>query len=474
MPEGPGLIPLRVLCLEDDPFDAELVKEQLSAGGYDVDFQVANGRKQFAALLAQGPYDIVLADFSLPDFDAFGALEASQAAGIEAPFICVSGMIGEEPAVELMKRGADDYVLKDRIGRLSFSVKRAMRSAEENAALRASQERFEQLYQNLADGLIVHNDRVILANPAAHRDFGYPEDADMEGMAIDQLIHPDSLDEAHRVMDRLRGNGGSAGPFELNLLCADGTTWFGEVIMSSLLSQGRVVFESTFRDLTDRRRREAELAESRAQLEELLEERSRSLIVARDALNAVTAVISRVVEIRDPYTAGHQRRVAALATAIAERLGMTGSDLEELSVAAAIHDIGKISVPAEVLSKPSTLSEAEFELIKAHAQAGYDIVSSARLSGMIALLVLQHHERCDGSGYPNGLKGNELLPGAKVLMVADVVEAMSSHRPYRTALGVEAAREEILVNSGGKFDREAVEACLEVLDDGFPLQASPA
>ena len=470
MAPDPNAVPLRVLCLEDDPRDAELMLERLVSDGFDVDMKVAATREEFCRLLAAADYDVILADYTLPDFDAPRALEAASAAGVSVPFICVSGTVGEDQAVELLKQGAADYVLKDRMGRLSFAVRRALTSAREATALRASQERLEQLFEHMADAVIVHDGNLILANPAAHRDFGYPEDVDMAGMDLDSLTHPNSRAAAHAVEARVREDGMAVGPFELKLLRTDGTTWYAEAIVSSLVTDGRIVFQSTLRDLTERRRREEELIAYRAQLEQLLEERGRSLEAARSALFSVTAVISRTVEIRDPYTAGHQRRVAELATAIAWQLAIPGEELEEIAIAAAIHDIGKVSIPAEVLSKPAALSALEFELVKTHSQAGYDIISSARLKGAVPELVLQHHERCDGSGYPRGLTGDQLLTGSKIIMVADVVEAMSSHRPYRSALGVEAAREEIAAGAGTKYDGAVVRACLDVLDAGFAFE----
>jgi HD-GYP domain-containing protein (c-di-GMP phosphodiesterase class II) len=146
---------------------------------------------------------------------------------------------------------------------------------------------------------------------------------------------------------------------------------------------------------------------------------------------------------------------------------MPTAQIEEISIAAAIHDVGKVSIPAEILSKPGALSDIEYELVKSHSQAGYDIIASAQLKGAVPEIVLQHHERCDGSGYPRGLTGDRLLIGSKIIGVADVVEAMSSHRPYRSALGVDAARTEIIAGAGVKFDEAVVKACLDALDGGF-------
>ncbi len=181
--------------------------------------------------------------------------------------------------------------------------------------------------------------------------------------------------------------------------------------------------------------------------------------------SSLTEVVREVIEARDPYTANHQRRVAQLSTAIATELGMSDQEVGEIRVAALVHDVGKISVPAEILSKPGMLSLTEFALVKKHAETGYRIISSANIDGPLGELVFQHHERCDGSGYPRGLSGDEMLLGAKVLAVADVVEAMASHRPYRASLGLEAALQEIEEGAGGRYDAAVVASCVRVFAD---------
>lgn len=180
----------------------------------------------------------------------------------------------------------------------------------------------------------------------------------------------------------------------------------------------------------------------------------------RRSLDATIEAIAATLEMRDPYTAGHQARVAALAAAIAREMGLDAERIEGLRLAATIHDIGKIRVPAEILAKPGRLGAAEFELIKGHCAAGYDIVKGIAFPWPIAQMIRQHHERLDGSGYPDGLRGDAILLEARILAVADVVEAMSSHRPYRPALGVEAALAEIAAGRASRFDPAAVDACL--------------
>jgi HD-GYP domain-containing protein (c-di-GMP phosphodiesterase class II) len=175
--------------------------------------------------------------------------------------------------------------------------------------------------------------------------------------------------------------------------------------------------------------------------------------------------IAMTVEKRDPYTYGHQQRVAELARAIGVEMGLSSDRVEGLAIASAIHDIGKISLPAEILTKPSHLSSLEMSLIQAHSQAGYDILKSVDFPWPVAQIVLQHHERLNGTGYPQGLSGEGILKEARIVGVADVVETMSSHRPYRPSMGVDKALEEISAKKGILYDPEAVDACLTLIEE---------
>jgi putative two-component system response regulator len=187
-------------------------------------------------------------------------------------------------------------------------------------------------------------------------------------------------------------------------------------------------------------------------------------------LNGIIRAMARIVETRDPYTAGHQERVAGLATAIAEEMGWTGERINVIRIAAIIHDLGKIYVPAEIMTKPDKLSPLEFEIIKTHPEVGYEILKEIEFHWPIAEIVRQHHERVNGSGYPRGLKSEEVFMEARVISVADVVEAMASHRPYRPGLGIEAALAEIGENRGTLYDPAAVDACMAVFRErGFKL-----
>jgi HD-GYP domain-containing protein (c-di-GMP phosphodiesterase class II) len=183
------------------------------------------------------------------------------------------------------------------------------------------------------------------------------------------------------------------------------------------------------------------------------------------ALEGTVRAMSLTIEMRDPYTAGHQRRVTSLAVAIAEELHLPQEKIEGLRLAGTIHDIGKIAMPAEILTKPTRLTKTEFQLLKDHPRIGYDILKNIQFTWPVAHIILQHHERMDGSGYPDGLLGDAILMEARILAVADVVEALSSHRPYRPALGMEKALEEIRRGRGVRYDMRVVDACMKLFKD---------
>jgi len=210
----------------------------------------------------------------------------------------------------------------------------------------------------------------------------------------------------------------------------------------------------------------AEIIEAKAKLE--VSYRRLSL-----TLSQTVQALAAAVEVRDSYTAGHQRRVTQLALEIGRRIGLLDETLEGLRVAGLIHDIGKLAIPSELLSKPSKLSTAEFRLIQSHPDVARSILSSVEFPWPVAAIVFQHHERVDGSGYPLGIRGDEILLEARILAVADVVEAMASHRPYRPALGIDAAVAEIRTGRGARYDAAVADACLAVLESGeFRFDAS--
>ena len=292
------------------------------------------------------------------------------------------------------------------------------------------------------------------------RQFGYdPNDFHRGGLSYSDLIHPEDLGrviaEETRYSNQLDMTSFSQ---EYRIMTRAGDVrWVDDRTWLRRDATGKVTHhQGIILDITVRKQAEEHVKQSLKRLQ-------RSLEGTIYALAATT-------EMRDPYTAGHQRRVAALASAVAKEMGLPEEQIEGIHMASLIHDIGKISVPAEILSKPSKLSEMEMDIIKGHSQIAYDILKGIDFPWPIADIVLQHHERMDGSGYPNGLKGDEILLEARILAVADVVEAMASHRPYRPALGLDAALDEIKKNKGQLYDPDVVDACLAVFKNGFTFE----
>jgi HD-GYP domain-containing protein (c-di-GMP phosphodiesterase class II) len=212
-----------------------------------------------------------------------------------------------------------------------------------------------------------------------------------------------------------------------------------------------------YKNITGRKRAEEELRRNMKQM--------------RKNLDGTIQAIARTVESRDAYTAGHQRRVTDIAGAVAYEMGLSKQVIDGIRMAGLIHDLGKISVPAEILSKPGQLNETEFSLIKQHPQAGSKILQGIDFNWPVADIVLQHHERINGTGYPHGLKGDGILLEARILGVADVIEAMASHRPYRPALGIDDAFEEITMQRGVLYDPGVVDAAIDLFTKrGYHLQ----
>jgi len=212
----------------------------------------------------------------------------------------------------------------------------------------------------------------------------------------------------------------------------------------------------------------AERTEELRQAYSSLKEQDR---VHRESLIQTIAAIALTVEKRDPYTAGHQRRVADLASAIARELGLDENFIMGLNLGAMIHDIGKLKVPAEILARPGKLPDVELSLVRLHPAVGYEIMCGVELPWPVAEMIHQHHERLDGSGYPNGLQGEQICREAKILMVADVVEAMASHRPYRAALGIDVALDDIRAGRGRFYEPDAVDACITLFEQkGYSLE----
>lgn len=271
-----------------------------------------------------------------------------------------------------------------------------------------------------------------------------PDEAREDASAVYARLHPDdlarvgaSIEDSARTLKTWRAD------YRV-VLPRQGERWCSGIAQPERLDDGSVLWHGFITDATERKA-----------AEETLEVHVRQV---KAAMKGTLEVVSRMIDMRDPYTAGHERRVGLIAAAIARELGWSQERCEGMEMIGMVHDIGKISVPAEILVKPTRLSDPEMKLVQGHAQAGYDILREIALEQPVAETIRQHHERLDGSGYPRGLKGGDILPEARVLAVADVLESMASHRPYRPALGLDAAIAELESGRGRLYDAEAVDA----------------
>jgi PAS domain S-box-containing protein/putative nucleotidyltransferase with HDIG domain len=289
------------------------------------------------------------------------------------------------------------------------------------------------------------NGKCIYANDEACRSHGYDEE-ELARMNFYELNAPEYISTVEVKIEELMEKGQLA--FESAHIRKNASLMPVEVKSRIIKAGGRKLILSVVHDITERKRTEEELRQTSARLQRAIE----------GTINAVALT----TEFRDPYTAGHQHRVAKLACVIARELGLPEEQIEGVRVAGTLHDIGKIYVPAEILSRPGRLRQNEINLVKDHAQVGYDLLNKIEFPWPVARIVLQHHERIDGSGYPFGVSNDEILVEAQIMSVADVVEAMASHRPYRPALSIEQALLEISQQKGILYSTEVVDACLKV------------
>ncbi|MGB2783708.1 MAG: HD domain-containing phosphohydrolase, partial [Atribacterota bacterium] len=306
---------------------------------------------------------------------------------------------------------------------------------------------FKKIFLNSPNAIfIIQDGKFKLVNPQFTKENGFSEEELLNRDSY-KLVFPKDKEMVREIVVKNLKEGLSS-PFEYRCINKSGEVRWVLQVVTSITYQGKRAILGNFKDVTEIKRTERALKQSYQKLQETMQD--------------TIKIIAKVVEVKDPYTAGHQYRVSQLATRIAKKLKFSSDKLEGIRITALVHDIGKISIPAEILSKPTKLNEIEYNLIKDHSRIGADILKTIDFPWPVAQIILQHHERLNGSGYPQGLKGDEIFPEARIMGVADVVEAMSSHRPYRPALGIGKALEEISQNKGILYDSEVVDICLNL------------
>lgn len=309
--------------------------------------------------------------------------------------------------------------------------------------------------QSITGIYIIGDDRFSYVNRRMAEIFGATPEA-LTGTEVMQVVAPEDRDLVRENIRRRLSGEISNLQYEFRGLRLDGERIHVGAHGSVATLGGRKVIVGVLQDITLRResQRKADLYLAKIQA----------------AMQGAVGALSRMVDLRDPYTAGHERRVAVLSGAIARDLGMAEDDVRALEIAAQVHDIGKIGVPSEILSKPARLSPAEFEIIKLHSTNGFDILGTVEFPWPVAEMVVQHHERLDGSGYPYGLRNGQISACARILAVSDVIEAMSSHRPYRASLGIGPALEEIELGAGTRYDADVCGTALRLFrDNGYRI-----
>ena len=324
--------------------------------------------------------------------------------------------------------------------------------------LRASESNFRHSLDDSPLGVRVSTveGETIYANRAILDIYGYDSIDELKNISVKERYTPESYAEWQtRKAKRLRGEFGPS-EYEISIVRKTGEIRHLYVFRKEIFWNGKKQSQVIYQDITLRRQAEEKLS---ATMENL-----------RQSIKATIQVLGMASEAKDPYAAGHQKRVSNLARAIAKEIGLSSDLIEGIRMAGSIHDIGKLSVPGDILSKPTKLTDLEFALVKEHSQTGYEMLKYVESPWPLAEIVLQHHERMNGLGYPNKLKGYDILIAARIMAVADVVEAMSSHRPYRPALGIEAALKEIEKNKGILYDEDVVDACLRLFrEKGYQL-----
>ncbi|MCX7754516.1 MAG: HD domain-containing protein [Anaerolineales bacterium] len=450
---------LNVLILEDRPADAELILYEMKRSGYDCASVRVDTQDEYLRAIDEQP-DIILADYSLPQFTAMQALHLLQEKGYDIPFIVVTGTISEEAAVETMKQGAADYLLKDRLSRLGQAVERALqqkalrdqkRKADE--ALRLSEDKFSKAFRISPDAIsITHlvDGTYIEINEGFTSITGYPAEEILGKPALAVNIWA-NLDEYRSFLLSMQLQN-QVNNMEAIFKNKRGEHWFGLISARIIEVNREPCIISIIRDITERKRAEIELQRAHQYLAEAYDETIEGW--------------SRVLDLRDKETEGHTQRVTEAAVRLARALGMSEDDIVHLRRGALLHDIGKMGISDRILQKPGALTDEEWAEMRKHPEYALQMLYPISYLRPALDIPYCHHERWDGSGYPRGLKGEEIPLAARIFSIVDVWDALLSNRPYRRGCTEESVLEYIRKYSGIYFDPKIVEVFIELHNKG--------
>jgi len=460
------LLPLSIMYVEDEGVILRSINTMMERKIKDV-YIATNGEIGLKVFKKHKP-QIVVTDIKMPVMNGLEMIEKIKEIEPSTKFIVVSAYGEINYFIKAIELGVQGFILKPvnvnqlmgiirELGNgilLQQEIERKEEERKKSAkALQEQKAYFEHLFESSPEAVVVasNDGKILQINCKFSEMFGYAEEEAI-GKALDELVAADDLlNEATEYTKQVAD--GKDIRLETKRKTKSGKLLDVSILGTPIIIEGQqVAVYGIYRDITDRKRAEDELKASYERLRKLIE----------DTVN----VLANVVELRDPYTAGHQHNVAQLGVAIAEEMKFSPDMIEGIRIGGTMHDIGKIKVPIRVLNKSEMLTDKEWEQIKNHPTVGYELLKDLDFPWQVAKMVQQHHERFNGSGYPNGLKNGEILMEARILAVADVIEAMANDRPYRQSLGLEIALEEIEDNKGILYDPDVVESAVRILKNG--------
>lgn len=457
---------LRVLMVDDSEDDVFLIVRELKKGGYEPFYERIETSAEMKKALEDKKWDIIICDYKMPHFTVSSAIAILKESNVDVPLIIVSGNMTGDTAAECMRLGAKDCIMKGNWSCLCPTISRELEEAEIRRKKRQAEIELhmrEEKYRNILETIqeayfeIDLHGNLMFFNDSLCRVTGFPK-KELLGMNHEKITDAKDVKKIAQALNVVNITGEPIQELDWQITRKDGAKRYieGSVSLNKDSSGRTIGYKGLLRDVTDRKRMEITLLEN---IESL-----------KKAVAATMQVMVSAVETRDPYTHGHHIRSANLACAIASEMGLSQDQMDAIRMAGSIYDIGKLSIPSEVLSKPTRLSSVEVNMIKEHTRNGYEILKGVESPWPLAEIVYQHHERMNGSGYPRNLKGEEILMEARILAVSDVVESMSAQRPYRPALGIEIALEEIEKNKGVLYDDMVADTCLRLFRKKGALQ----
>jgi len=444
----------KILLVEDESIVARDIRNMLLGLGYKVAAVASTAREAVQKAEEMKP-DIVLMDVLLKGGPTGVDAADKIYTHFNIPVVYLTAYADEDTLQQAKKTEPFGYILKPFEEReLQTTIEVALYKFKMEMKLKNRERWLSTILKSIGDAVIATDQKgaVTFLNPLAEVLTGWKQEEALEKplSSIFNIMNGKTRKSLKISVEKILQGNSLRNPNEAILISNAGVKTAIDHRAAPIRDGGGNIsgIVLAFTNITRRKKAEDELKKSWEQ--------------QKIAMEGTVQAMAFTIETRDPYTAGHQRRVTKLACAIAEEMQLPKDQVEGLHMAGALHDVGKIYVPAEILSKPGKISEAEYNIIKTHPQVGYDIIKTIKFAWPVAKIILQHHERIDGSGYPAGLKGDKILLEARILAVADVVEAMATHRPYRPALSIEESLKEISKNKGKLYDPKVVDACLKI------------